>query len=375
MHQGLRNGVLRPDEGTLRALPWSPGTALVLCDAYSAAGDPAETAPRWVLRRQVERLGRTGLEARCATELEFYLYRGSYEQLHRGAYRELVPAYHLAADNDLLIAGWAEEVVGAIREQMPHAGVPVEVSQGEGGLGQHEVGIAHAPPMEAADRHVVYKHGVKDIAAAAGYAATFLAKVADDQAGSGCHVHISLWSGEACALSDGGGDLSELGRSFLAGLLAFTPELMLFHAPYANSYRRFVEGSTAPANLTWGYDNRTALVRVIRSRGGTRFELRVPGADANPYLSVAAALAAGLEGLERRLEPPEATDGNAYDSDAQPVPGDLTHALDAFSGSKLAAAAFGEEVRDHFAALAAAELSASRRAVTDWDLRRGFERA
>lgn len=375
MHLGLRNGVLRPDPRALRPLPWSPGTVLVLCDPYTAEGEPAEVAPRWVLRRQVERLERAGMAARVATELEFYLFRGSYEELHRTGYRDLVPAYHLAADNDVLVAGWAEPVIGTIRRQMPDAGIPIEASQGEGGVGQHEIALAHAPPVEAADRHVVYKHGVKDIAAGAGYAASFLAKVADDQAGSSCHVHLSLSRDSRCALSDGDGGLGAFGRSFLAGLIAYTPELMLLHAPYANSYRRFVEGSTAPANLTWGHDNRTALVRVIRSSSGIRLEFRVPGADANPYLSLAAVIAAGLEGAERRLEPPAAAAGNAYEADADPLPGDLTVGVDAFARSEIAAAAFGESVRAHFARLGAAELAACRRAVTDWDLRRGFERA
>ena len=294
IHLGLRNGVLRPDDRTFRALPWTPGTALVICDAYDVAGNPAEPAPRWVLRRQVERLARSGISARCATELEFYLYRGSYEQLDAIGYRELVPCYHLSADNDLLVSGWAEEVIGAVRRHMPVAGVPIEVSQGEGGAGQHEIGLAHADPIEAADRHVVYKHGVKDIAAAAGYAATFMAKVEDGQAGSSCHVHISLARDGACAVSGRDGDLSDFGRAFLGGLIAHTPELMLLHAPYANSYRRLLPGSSAPANMTWGHDNRTAAVRVIRSVEALRFEVRVPGADVNPYLSLAAVLAAGL---------------------------------------------------------------------------------
>jgi glutamine synthetase len=374
-HLGLRNGVLRPDGRTLRRLPWAPGTALVICDAYDVEGNAAEPAPRWVLRRQVERLERAGLSARCATELEFYLYRGSYERLHATGYRELVPSYHLSADNDLLVSGWAEEVIGAIRHQMPDAGVPIEVSQGEGGTGQHEISLAHAEPVEAADRHVVYKHGVKDIAAAAGYAATFMAKVDDRQAGSSCHVHISLAHGGACAVSGCDGELSDFGRAFLGGLVAHTPELMLLHAPYANSYRRLRPGSLAPANMSWGHDNRTAAVRMIRSAQALRFEVRVPGADVNPYFALAAVIAAGLAGVERRVEPPPPTSGDAYATDAPPLPGDLTEAVAAFAGSEVAAGAFGEGVRDHFVALGRAELGAHRAAVTDWDLRRGFERA
>ncbi len=375
LHLGLRNGVLRPDARTLRRLPWAPGTALVICDAYDADGNAAESAPRWVLRRQVERLERASLSVRCASELEFYLYHGSYAQLYATGYRELVPSYHLSADNDLLISGWAEEVIGKVRRHMPGAGVPIEVSQGEGGHGQHEIGLAHAEPVEAADRHVVYKHGVKDIAAGAGYAATFMAKIDDRQAGSSCHVHISLARDAACAVSGFDGGLSDLGRAFLAGLVAHTPELMLLHAPYANSYRRLRPGSLAPANMTWGHDNRTAAIRVIRSRDALRFEVRVPGADVNPYLSMAAVIAAGLAGVQRDLEPPPPTSGNAYASEAPALPGDLTEAVAAFSGSDVAAAAFGAAVRDHFAVLGRAELAAHRAGVTDRDLERGFERA
>lgn len=374
-HLGLRNGMLLPDDDTLRRLPWSPGTALVICDAYDADGNVTEEAPRWVLRRQVERLGRFGLSARCATELEFYLYRGSYEQLNATGYRELVPAYHLSADNDLLVSGWVEEVVGAIRRQMPEAGVPIEVSQGEGGLGQHEIGLAHAPPVEAADRHVVYKHGVKDIAAAAGFSATFMAKVADDQAGSSCHVHLSLTRDGACAVSGLEGRLSEFGRAFLGGVIGHTSELMLLHAPYANSYRRLLPASLAPANMSWGYDNRTAAVRLIRSSDALRFEVRVPGADANPYLSIAAVIAAGLAGVERGLEPPPPAAGDAYATAAPALPGDLTEAVAAFAASEVSCEALGPRVRDHFAQLGRAELAVHRTAVTDRDVLRGFERA
>jgi glutamine synthetase len=295
--------------------------------------------------------------------------------MHATSYRELVPCYHLSADNDLLVSGWAEEVIGTIRRQMPDAGVPIEVSQGEGGAGQHEIGLTHADPVEAADRHVVYKHGVKDIAAAAGYAATFMAKVDDGQAGSSCHVHISLTRDGACAVSSRDGELSDFGRAFLGGLVTHTPELTLLCAPYANSYRRLLPGSLAPANMTWGHDNRTAAVRVIRSAEALRFEVRVPGADVNPYLALAAVIAAGLAGLERGVEPPSPTSGNAYATEAAALPRDLTEAVTAFAESEVAAAAFGAGVRDHFAALGRAELEAHRAAVTDRDLQRGFERA
>jgi glutamine synthetase len=374
-HTGFPNGVLRPDSATLRLLPWSPREALVICDAYDADGRPAEVAPRWVLRRQVERLDGLGLQARAATELEFYLFRGSYEKAQRLGYRRLVPSYDLSGDNDLLVAGRDEAVIGDIRRLMPQAGIPIEVSQGEGGPGQHEVALAHASPLEMADRHVVYKHAVKEISARAGYAATFMAKVREDQPGSSCHVHISVSAGGGSALARPDGSLTAFGRSFLAGLLAFTPELILLHAPFANSYRRLVKDSWAPSNLTWGYDNRTTCIRILGSARDFRFECRLPGADANPYLALAAVLAAGLEGVERELEPPAPTSGDAYAQEAPQLPADLAEAVAGFRTSKVAARAFGQAVRDHFAILGVKELEAVRRAVTDWDLKRGFERA
>ena len=376
IHKGFRNGVVRVDETTLRTLPWEHATALVIGDPYTAEGTPAAVAPRWVLRHQVERLAALGLSASCATELEFYLFRGSYEALHRDRFRDLTPAYHLGADNDLLVSGWAEDVIGEIRRLMPLAGVPIEASQGEGGVGQHELALEHAPPLEAADRHCVYKHGVRDIAARAGYAATFMAKVADDQTGSSCHVHISISrDGESALCTRDDGELSRFGSSFLAGLLTYTPEFMPFHAPYANSYRRLLKGSWAPANATWGYDNRTACVRVVGSGSAFRFEFRVPGADANPYLTLAAVLASGLEGVEQDLTPPPPASGDAYAKLAASLPADLTEAVAAFETSDVSARALGTDVRDHYAALARAERDAARHAVTDWDRCRGFERA
>lgn len=374
-HRGFGNGVLRPDEDTYRPLPWHASTALILCDPYSPSGQPAEVAPRWVLRRQVERLEALGLRARCATELEFYLFRGTYEHVQRRGYRRLVPSYHLPGDNDLLVAGYDEELIAEIRRQMAQAGIPVEVSQGEGGAGQHELALAHAPPLETADRHVIYKHGVKELAARRGQSATFMAKVGEDQPGSSCHIHISIHDQDGSALADGHGGFTDLGRAFLAGLLAYTPELILMHAPYANSYRRFVKGSWAPANVTWAYDNRTSCVRVVGSGPDLRYELRIPGADANPYLSLAAALAAGLEGVERELEPPPAVEGDAYETESALLAGDLTEAVAAFRDSEIAARRFGTTVREHFASLGASERDDFRRAVPDWDLNRGFERA
>lgn len=376
VHTGFRNGTLRADESSFRVLPWSPRTALVLCDAFDATGAPVEESPRRMLQRQVARLTERGLEARCATELEFYLYRGSAEQARRTRYRRLRPSYHLHGDHDLLVAGFDEDVIGEIRRLMPLARVPIEASHGEGGAGQHELALAHAAPVEAADRHVVYKHGVKAIAAESNHVATFMAKVSETSPGSSCHVHISLTHDGQPALGTDSSCITSRGSQFLAGLLAFSPELTLLHAPAANSYKRLIEGSWAPANMTWGIDNRTCAVRCVGNGANFRFEFRVPGSDANPYLVLAALIAAGLEGIDRGLELSPPTQGDAYAASSAPgLPRDLTESVALFGASNVAARAFGVEVRDHHCALARRELDAVRRTVTDWDLERGFERA
>jgi len=364
-HTGFRDGLLRPDEATMRLLPWAPRTALVLCDAHGDDGEPAEEAPRWVLRRQIERLAGHGLSARAATELEFYLFQGTQEALHHADHRDLRPSYHLHGDLDLLVAGHDEPFVAQLRTVMPRAGIPLEVSHGEGGPGQHELSLVHAEPLEAADRHVIYKHGAKAIAAEQGRAVTFMAKPLDGVPGSSGHVHLSLAHADGRPALGEADRLGLLGTAFLAGVLRGTPELALLHAPYANSYRRFL-GDWAHVRMDWGYDDRTRAVRVLGCGPSLRLELRVPGADANPYLTLAALLAAGLDGLERHLAPPAA---------APPLPLDLTEAVSALGASVLARDAFGERVRDHLAGLGARERDIARARVTDWDRRRGFERA
>ncbi len=370
---GFRNGVLRPDLATLRRLPWNDGTAMVICDAYRPDGTAAEVAPRWMLRRQIERLDSLGLQSSMASELEFYLFRTSYAVGHRSGFRRLRPAYHRHGDNDLLVDGHIEQLLGEIRRFLPQAGVPVELSQGEGGIGQYEVTLRHAAPLEMADRHVVYKHGVKQLAGQHALAATFMAKVRDDQPGSSCHVHISLRAADGPVFADESGELTAFGRSFLAGLLAYAPELCLVHAPFVNSYRRLQPESWAPANLTWGFDNRTTLIRVCGTGAERRLEFRLPGADANPYLTFAAVIAAGLEGVERGLDPPPASDGNAYRASATVLPRDLSEAVALFAGSEFAARAFGPDVHTHLLRLAEHERDLGRRLVTDVELMRGFE--
>lgn len=373
LHTGFRNGVLRPDMSTMRPLPWDERTAIVVCDAWHADGSPAEMAPRWILRRQLERLAARGLSAECATELEFYAYRTSYEAASRTGYRRLRPAYHRAGDNDLLVDAHVEGLLGDLRRLMPLARIPVELSQGEGGRGQFEVSLRHADALEAADRHCVYKLGVKTLAERRGLAATFMAKVADEEPGSSCHIHLSLADADGCAVTATGGELTALGRSFIAGLLAHAPDLALLYAPNTNSYKRLQPNTWAPANLTWGVDNRTALVRVCGTTKHRRFEFRAPGADANPYLALAAVIAAGLAGIETEMEPPPPSTGDAYQASAPAIPRDLTEAVELFASSAVAREALGVEVHEHLHGHGRHLLEQSRREVSDRERQRWFE--
>jgi glutamine synthetase len=377
LHNGFRNGRLRPDPASWRELPWSDRTGLVICDALDADGAPAERAPRWILRRQIQRLAERGITAGTASELEFYLLRTSYGDAADRGYRDLRAAYHRHGDNDLLVDGVVEPLLGDVRRLMPLAGIPIELSQGEGGIGQFEVTLAWSDPLEMADRHVVYKHGVKALGLHHGLAATFMAKFRDDQPGSSCHVHLSLFDADGRSLLSGGrgdaGALSPFGEAFLAGLLAYAPEFCLLFAPYANSYRRLQLGSWAPATVTWGLDNRTCLVRVCGEERARRIEFRLPGADTNPYLAFAGVIAAGLRGVDEQLTPPAPVTGDAYAADAPLLPRDLAEAIARFEGSAAAREALGDAVHEHIAALARHERDAVRREVTDRDLVRGFE--
>jgi len=374
LHRGFPNGILRPRPETLCRPAWEPSSAFVLCDVEDARGQTVEQAPRSVLQRQAARLTDLALEATFASEIEFYLFRTSYSEAQASQYRALTPSYHLHADNDILIAGYDQEFVRSIVQAMDSVGIEIDQWQGEGGPGQHEINLRYTGPIQMADRHVLYKHGVKALAQARGLSATFMAKPFTHQAGSSCHVHLSLYRAGQPAF--GVDDLSSLGRSFLAGLLAYSPELTLLHAPYANSYKRLQPGSFAPINATWGWDNRTCMVRVIGKGQACRFEFKIPGADTNPYLTFSAILAAGLAGVDENLEPPDPIAGNAYAEDAtSALPADLTEAVASFTSSQVASRAFSPPVHAHLLAIGKQELAAARQHVTDWERQRGFENA
>jgi glutamine synthetase len=353
-----------PDMDTLRLVPWHEGTALVLADLAWGDHRPVVASPRQILRRQIDRLAERGLEAYAGTELEFMVFRNTYEEAWKKAYRDLEPANYYNVDYSMIGTARVEPIVRRIRNSMAAAGMKVENAKGECNFGQHEINFLYGPVLETADNHSIYKTGAKEIAWQEGCAITYMAKF-DEREGNSCHIHLSVRDGDGNSAWD---------DSFLAGQLACLRELTLFYAPNVNSYKRYVEGSFAPTAVAWGNDNRTCALRVVGHGRSKRLELRFPGADVNPYLALSAIIASGLHGMDRQLalEPPY--EGNAYESDKPRVPDTLKDARDLFAASEVAREAFGQEVVDHYLNYADVELAAYNRAVTDWERFRGFER-
>ncbi len=373
--KGYQDFSLVPDYGTWRMIPWQPGTALIVADAADDAGRPVAVAPRQVLKDQVRRARERGYSLKMASELEFYLFRETFESAQAKNWTGLAHHGSYIEDYHILQGTREEPVVGAIRDGMEAAGVPVECSKGEWGPGQHEINLEYAAPVEMADRHTVYKHGAKEIAMQKGCALTFMAKFDSRLAGSSCHIHASLWdrAGNTPAFW-AGGKPSKIFRWFLGGNMALAREFAFFFAPTTNSYKRYQAATFAPTRIAWARDNRTCGFRVVGEGKSLRIENRLPGADVNPYLAFAATIAAGLHGIERRIEPPAALRGNAYESSVQPVPKTLAEAVALLEDSRAARAAFGAEVFEHYLHAAKAELAAHDRAVTDWEKGRLFER-
>jgi glutamine synthetase len=376
---GYGDVVCIPDFATARRIPWLDGTAWVIADLRDGSGEPVEVSPRQILRRQLERAAERGLRVLAATELEFYLFRDSYEEAAAKGWRDLEPHTSTIEDYQLLQTSREEYILRRIRNEMIGAGIPVEFSKGEAGRGQHEVNVTYDEALTAADRHLVFKNGIKEIAAQEGRAATFMAKWTMDDTGSSCHVHTSLWdagSGEPLmADASHATGLSAVGRRFLAGQLAAARELAWCAAPTVNSYRRYVPGSWAPTAVVWGQDNRTCGFRVVGDGAGRRVESRIPGADVNPYLVLAAAVAAGLYGIDHELELGPAYGANAYEAEDVPrIPTTLVEAVDELRGSEVAVEAFGADVHHHLLNTAVQEWEASNRHVSDWELARYFER-
>jgi glutamine synthetase len=368
--RGYGDFELKPDLATLRRVPWQPGTAMVLADLQWADGSPVVASPRQVLRRQVQSLAERGWEAFAATELEFMVFRTPYDEAFRKAYRDLEPANLYNVDYSVLGTARVEPLIRRIRNDMIGAGLRVENSKGECNLGQHEINFTYGPVLQTADEHAIYKTGAKEIAAQEGMAITFMAKY-DEREGNSCHVHLSLRREDGSALFD---DEPATFRRFMAGQLACLRELTLLHAPNVNSYKRFAAESFAPTVVAWGRDNRTCSLRVVGHGPAPRMELRMPGADVNTYLSLAAIIAAGLHGIDAELELEDAVDGNAYASGKPHVPSTLRDAAALFEGSQVAREALGEDVVGHYLNNARVELAAFDAAVTDWERVRGFER-
>ena len=377
---GYGDFVLRPEMATLRIVPWLEGTALVLCDVLDHHHAPLPHSPRAILQAQVARLAERGMTAYMASELEFYLFSETHAAIDARGYRDPVTAGRYIEDYHILQTTREEPVMRALRNHLEAAGIPVENSKGEWGPGQEEINVRYADALTMADRHVILKHATKEIADQAGHAVTFMAKWRDDLAGNSCHVHCSLWDrrGRKPLFLDAKAEhgMSATARQFLAGQLAHARDITLFLAPYSNSYKRFVAGTFAPTNAVWSLDNRTAGFRLVGAGGkGIRVECRVGGADLNPYLAFAALIAAGLAGIDEKLDLAPPLTGDAYQrDDVQRLPITLREAIAATEKSTMLRAALGDAVVEHYLHAARWEQKEVDRHVTDWDLRRGFER-
>ena len=373
---GFGDFEMRPDMAAIFPIPWETSSALVFCDFHHHDGKLVEQAPRTILRRQIERLAALGLRANVASELEFYLFNEDYETGARTGHSGLTPSSNYRIDYHILQPGRDEPLLREIRNQMLAAGIPIENSKGEWGVGQHEINITYGDPLLMADRHVVFKHGAKHIAQAHGKSITFMAKPTRGEAGSSCHIHLSLFRDKSNVFWDESTHAgSPLFRQFLGGLMKYCREFSLFFAPTINSFKRFESMSWAPTKQVWATDNRTTGFRVVGHKSGFRVENRMPGADANPYLAFAAMIAAGLAGIEEKLDCGTEYHGNAYVDSALPaLPTTLRDATDLLANSETARCSLGADVIEHYVHAARLEVREFDAAVTDWERRRYFER-
>jgi glutamine synthetase len=377
--KGYGDYVVMPDYSTWKRAPWLPASYIVIGDCLDHQKRLVTIAPRAVLQSQIEAARKRGYALKLASELEFYLFEDSFDECLAKAFQNLRPSSPYSQDYNLLRTTRAEPLLQEVREAMAVMGISVESTKGEWGAGQHEISLRYADPLTNADHHVLYKHAIKEIAAKHGRSVTFMAKPSADMAGSSCHIHASLWSvdGTFCRSADPDAvdGLSEDFRHFIAGILAYARDCTLFFAPTVNSYKRFQAGSFAPTRLGWGRDNRTSGCRLIGQGESTRIELRVPGADTNPYLAYAAMIAAGLKGIEQALPLPQEAQGNAYEnSTLAEVPKSLTEAVSLLDRSETVREALGDDVVDHYVHAAKWELSQYEAQVTEWERRRFFER-
>jgi glutamine synthetase len=373
--KGYGDFAIAADMSTLRRIPWLDRTALVLCDVVNHDGSPVVASPRQVLIAQYERALELGYTPLFASELEFYLYKQSYAEAHEQDYRDLTPTIPYILDYHVLATTMDENVIGQIRRGMRGAGIPVEFSKGEAWYGQHELNVRYADAVTSADRHAIYKNGVKEIAFLNGVSATFMAKPSEKDIGSSCHIHSSLIDSSGASVFVNGHDETDVFRHYLGGLRGRIRELALFIAPTVNSYKRYATESWAPTSISWGRDNRTCGFRIVGHDQSRRVECRIPGADVNPYLGYAALLAAGLDGIANESDPGPELVGNAYEAgQAEPFPSTLREAVDLWEGSEFARAVFGEHVWAHYLNYGRTEQRLFDQVVTDYERRRMFER-
>jgi glutamine synthetase len=366
---------IEPDLATLRRIPWLDSTAMVLCDVVWHDGSPVVASPRQILIAQYERALELGFTPMMSSELEFYLYKESYAEAAEKGFGDLTPTIPYILDYHVLATTRDEPFIQQLRRGMQGAGIPVEFSKGEAWYGQHELNVRYADAVTAADRHAIYKNGVKEIANLNDISATFMAKPSEKDIGSSCHIHVSLVDPEGAAAFVDGEQETDTFRHFLGGLRSHIPELALFVAPSVNSYKRYATESWAPTSVSWGRDNRTCGFRVVGHGESRRVECRIPGADVNPYLGFAAVLAAGLDGIENQTDPGPELVGNAYEAaEAEPFPSSLREAVAGWEGSELAKRAFGEEVWDHYLNYGRTEQRLFDQVVTDYERARMFER-
>lgn len=377
---GYGDYVMKPDLSTIRLAPWQDGCALVLCDVLDHhTHQEVPFSPRALLKSQIKRLEDKGFAPVTATELEFFLFQGTHDEIAAHGFRDLKPISNYNEDYHIFQTSKEEYVMRPVRNTLLAMGIPVEGSKGEAEAGQEEVNIKYADAMSTADHHTLAKHAIKEIAHQHGVAATFLPKWHHDRVGSASHIHQSLWQNGQNAFYDAE---REIGKSvlmdhYIAGLMKYAADYTYFVAPYVNSYKRFAKGTFAPTQVVWSVDNRTAAYRLCGANSAAiRIEIRTPGADMNPYLAQAAVMAAGLKGIEEKLELVAPFKGDAYsDDEKHHIPRTLRDAREALLASDMLRAAFGDEVIAHYARAAEVEIEDYNRVVTDWEIRRGFERA
>ncbi len=377
---GYGDYIMKPDLSTLRCVPWLEGTALVLSDIIDhETHAPVPFSPRQMLKKQLERLGALGYDAIMATELEFFLFRDSFQTLADNGYKDLTPISAYNEDYHILQTTKEEHVMRPVRNHLYAMGIPVEGTKGEAEAGQEELNIRYADALGCADHHTIAKHAVKEIAWQNGHAVTFLSKWHHSRVGSSSHVHQSLWKeGESVFYdADAKHGMSEVMKQYMAGLIKYSSDFMFFMAPYINSYKRFAKGTFAPTKNVWSVDNRCAAFRLCaENTKAVRVECRVPGSDMNPYLVLAAMLAAGMKGIEEKLPLSDPYSGNVYDDDSLPdIPGSLLEARETLANSSMLREAMGDEVIDHYVNSAQVQIDAFERVVTDWEIQHGFERA